>query len=138
MEKETIYKISLSKYYEQFQTGNGEIDAPEITEQLQNEINECIKDATVVAINGVNMSRLDHQPIVASIEEDSFGDWLFGINFKLGASADGLYIIDIRTAWWIEINVRDEGRLAIIKVHGVKEKAQAYLDEKHRQESDGQ
>lgn len=93
MEKETTYKISLSKYYEQFQTGNGEIDAPEITEQLQNEINECIKEAVVVAINGVNMSRLDHQPIVAGIEEDSFGDWLFGINFKLGASADGLYIM---------------------------------------------
>ena len=30
MEKETTYKISLSKYYEQFQTGNGEIDAPEV------------------------------------------------------------------------------------------------------------
>lgn len=138
MEKETTYKISLSKYYEQFQTGNGEIDAPEITEQLQNEINECIKDAVTVAINGVNMSRLDHKPIEASVDGVSFDDWMLGINFKLGDSSECLYIIDIRTAWWIEITVKDEGQLAIIKVHGVKEKVQAYLEEKHRQESDGE
>ena len=117
MEKETIYKISLSKYYEQFQTGNGENDSVETRAKLESEINECIKDAKTVAINTVNMSRLDPRPIIVSIDDATFGDWMIGINFNLGTSADGLYIIDIRTAWWIEITVKDEGRRAIIKVH---------------------
>ena len=121
MEKETTYKIRLSECYEQFQTGNGECDSPETMEKLQTEINECIKDAVTVAINGVNMSRLDHKPIEASVDGVSFDDWMFGINFKLGDSSECLYIIDIRTAWWIEITVKDEGQLAIIKVHDAKQ-----------------
>lgn len=121
MEKETTYKIRLSECYEQFQTGNGECDSPETMEKLQTEINECIKDAVTVAINGVNMSRLDHKPIEASVDGVSFDDWMFGINFKLGDSSECLYIIDIRPALWIEINVRDEGQLAIIKVHDAKQ-----------------
>lgn len=111
MTKKTIYNIELSECCEKF---HGD-DLPEALEKVQDEINECIKDAVTVAIKGFNISRLDHKPIVASVDDDTFGDHMIGIEFELGESADALYIVDVLKNQQIEITVTEDRKLAVMR-----------------------
>ena len=115
MTKQITYKIDLSEYYKQFLAGNRMSDSPpEVRKKIQNEINECIKDAVTVSVGNCNISRLDHKPIVVSVDDDTYGDWRIGFDFELGESAKVLHVINILNTQWIEITVFGDPKLAIM------------------------